>query len=339
MKYLLILLSCVFCLHQNTALACDACSMYEFSPLQAKSFVGVFYNYSFFNGYKTLSQPFRFTFNPNNLRGGSNLHIGHVDPTVPENETITPSKKDFEMYQTIDLRFNYNLKNKWNFILNLPFEMNTVYFQDVRLWEDKHDTLYQQKAFGDVLLAAEKVSMIKGDKFQHVFKYGGGVFVPTGNLELKNDDGELNHTSHYTGRGNFEAIARASYSVKVNNTYGAMLLGSQAFGTTTKDGDLSYSFGKRTNVQENFFYTFSLKEEIQLIPMLGAYYESIANDKVNDVALESTSSKSVFGNISTGLKYKEVLLRIEYQLPIWQKTVAYQLQNSGRLNVMAIYNL
>ncbi len=58
--------------------ACDACSIYEFSPLQAKSYVGLFYSYSFMNGYSSLNNRSNFTFNGANLRSYNNAHTGHL---------------------------------------------------------------------------------------------------------------------------------------------------------------------------------------------------------------------------------------------------------------------
>lgn len=334
-RYLLLTIVAVAFL-PKTLLACDACSMYEFSPLQAKSFVGLFYNYSFFNGYKDLGQSPKFAFNANNLRG-SNLHIGDVDG---EDQEITPSKSDYEMYQTLDLRLNYNRENKWNFFVNIPLEVNSVYFSKVNSSQGGiNSKLYQEKSIGDVLLATEKVTMFSSEKVKHVLKYGMGLFLPTGNLELLNDEGDLNHVSHYSGRGNFELMLRANYSLKLNEKYGAMLLLSQTLGTSSQSGDYKYSFGKRLNLQFNGFREFKVSDDFKLIGMLGGYYESIGDDSLNDGVISGTGSKSLLGNVSAGVKLKSTLLRLEYQLPIWQQEVALQLQNAGRVNVMLMYNL
>ena len=336
MKASFLILSIALVIIPKAIFACDACSMYEFSPLQAKSFVGLFYNYSFFNGYKDLGQSPKFAFDANNLRG-SNLHIGEVDE---ESENITPSKSDYEMYQTLDLRLNYNRENKWNFFVNIPLEVNSVYFAAVNSSGGTTSSeLYQEQSIGDVLLAAEKVNMFSNDKVKQVLKYGLGLFLPTGNLELLNKEGELNHVSHYTGRGNFELMLRANYSVKLNEKYGTLLLASHTLGTSTQSGDYKYSFGSRLNIQFNGFREFLIKDDLKLIGMLGGYYESIGDDALNKEAISGTGAKSVLGNVSAGVKLKSALLRVEYQLPVWQKEVALQLQNAGRVNVMLMYNL
>lgn len=322
-------------LFSRQGFSCDACSMYEFSPLQAKSFVGVFYNYSFFNGYKDLGQLPRFTFDANSLRA-SNLHVGDVDGGE---DRVNPTSRDYEMYQTIDVRFNYNYNNKWNFFINLPLESNSVYFDEVISNSTIGNQLYTETGIGDVLLVGEKISILDKESAKHVFKYGLGLFIPSGKLDLINDEGNLNHITHYPGRGNFESMLRFSYSTKLKEKYGAMVLSTFTLGTSSKSGEYTYVFGPRVNIQSNVFYDLQIADEIKLIPMVGLYYEEISAHKLNGKSVSGTEAKAILANVSTGFKLKSCLLRVEYQLSLWQKEVALQLQNAGRLNLMLIYNL
>lgn len=316
-------------LHTKSLLACDACSIYEFSPLQAKSYVGVFYSYSFMNGYNSLSNRSNFTFNAGNLRTYNNAHTGHL----VEKKKVNPSQKDYESYQSVDVRFNYNLKNKWNFLINIPFAKNSIYFDEVIDNGFIDDSLRIHQGIGDILLAADKVSIIENNTLKHTFKYGLGIFLPTGTI--KNEDNI--DPAHYTGRGGFEPIFRTSYSLKVNQTWGILANFSYSTGTTYKSEDSEYQFGQRYNMQTNLFY--SLKTETSgFIPMVGMYYEHRKSDYQNKNKIEGTQINALFTNFSLSYSFKSSLLRLEWQEPIAQKTSKYQLSNSGRLNLMLLYN-
>lgn len=326
MKRLIILTFILF--HTKSLLACDACSIYEFSPLQAKSYAGVFYSYSFMNGYGSLDNRPNFTFNGANLRY-NNAHAGHL----VENKKVNPSQKDYESYQSIDFRLNYNLKNKWNFLVNIPLAKNSIYFNEVIDNGLIDDSLSIHQGLGDILLAIDKVSVLEKNKLQHTFKYGIGIFLPTGSIKNEpNID-----PAHYTGRGGFEPLLRFSYSLKVNQQWGTMANASYSTGTTFKNNNLNYRFGQRANMQTNFFY--SLKTgNTGFIPMVGLYCEQRASDYQNNLKISGTAVHALFTNLSLAYSFKTSLIRLEWQNPIAQKTSAYQLKNTGRVNLMVLYN-
>lgn len=310
-------------------LACDACSIYEFSPLQAKSYVGVFYSYSFMNGYNSLNNRSNFTFNGSNLRSYNNAHTGHL----VEAKKVNPSQKDYESYQTIDVRFNYNFQNKWNFLLNIPLAKNSIYFNEVIDNGFIDDSLRIHQGIGDILLAIDKVSIIENNTLKHTFKYGLGIFLPTGSIKSEpNID-----PAHYTGRGGFEPLFRLSYSLKINQTWGNVTNVSYSTGTTFDREELNYSFGKRLNMQTNLFYNFKIGNN-GIVPMLGLYYENRTTDTQSGLTVSGTAVNALFANISCGYSFKSTLIRLEWQNPIAQHTSNYQLNNSGRLNVMLLHN-
>lgn len=327
MKRLIII--ALILLHSRLLLACDACSIYEFSPLQAKSYVGLFYNYSFMNGYSSLNNRSNFTFNGSNLRSYNNAHTGHL----VETKRVNPSQKDYESYQTIDVRLNYNLKNKWNFLINIPIAKNSIYFNEVIDNGLIDDSLRIHQGIGDILLAVDKVSIIENNSLKHTFKYGLGVFFPSGTI--KNE--ATIDPAHYTGRGGYEPIFRVSYSLKVNQTWGTIANLSYSSGTTFKSDELNYKFGQRYNLQTNLFYSLKTGNS-GFIPMVGIYYEHRGSDFQNKTQIEGTEINALFTNLSLGYSFKSSMIRLEWQEPIAQKTSDYQLKNSGRLNLMLLYN-
>ena len=280
------------------------------------------------NGYSSLNNNPNFTFNGSNLRSYPNAHTGHG----VEAKKINPSTKDYESYQTLDLRFNYNLKKKWNLLLNVPISKNSIYYNEVIQGGYIDDSLRIHQGLGDILIAIDKVATIENNNFKHTLKYGVGLFLPTGSIQKENNI----DPAHYTGRGGFEPIIRASYSLKINQTWGIMANTSLATGTTFKTNDIDYHFGKRFNAQTNLFYSFN-KGSSGFIPMLGLYYENISSDYANKVQVNGTSSKALFTNVSFGYSIKETMIRLEWQKPIHQITSDLQLYNSGRMNLTALH--
>ncbi len=183
-----------------------------------------------------------------------------------------PSQKDYESYQSIDVRLNYNMNNKWNLLINIPFAKNSIYFNEVIDNGLIDDSLRIHQGIGDVLLAIDKVSIIENNRLKHTFKYGLGLFLPTGTIKNEpNID-----PAHYTGRGGFEPLLRLSYSLKVNQTWGNATNLSYSTGTTYKSNNMNYTFGKRLNMQTNLFYSFKTGNN-GIIPMIGLYYEHRSN--------------------------------------------------------------
>ncbi len=63
-----------------------------------------------------------------------------------------------------------------------------------------------------------------------------------------------------------------------------------------------------------------------------------ATDLQNEIKIEGTSVNALFTNLSCGYSFKSYLIRLEWQKPIAQQTSNYQLNNTGRVNFMLLYN-
>lgn len=308
---------------------CDSCNMYEYNPTQTKSFIGVFYNYTLMKGYKSLPTINGLSFN--NGRGStSNTHLG----TTHSNKFILPNQKDFEQFQTIELRYNQIIKDKYNLLISIPFQRNNTYFKEV--WSDDapvSDSSLVTSGLGDIIVSLQRIDQLGTPHLMHTFKYGLAVSLPTSkvNFESAKDD-----VTHYPGRGIVTPMARVSYTMQVNLTWGLQTFSNYSKGLTLRSNDteLNYQYGDRFNAGSSFFY--SLKQsEWRITPSLGTYYELYSSDIYNNESLENNAS-TFFGTTGLSISHINSIFRFQFQLPLIESTGDNQLKSATRANLILI---
>lgn len=125
------------------AQACDSCNFFEYSLLQNRSYIGLFYRHRQFGGYDRYGYT---SPNPGTAVVTSSLANGFENGATakyaPQARTaVTPSldqdmivmhepegtglyvnktDQDWETYETVELRGNFTWKNQWNFTFLLP---------------------------------------------------------------------------------------------------------------------------------------------------------------------------------------------------------------------------
>ena len=328
MKKLILLIVAILS-YASHLMACDSCNMYEYNPTQTKSFIGVFYNYTLMKGYHNLPSINGPLIN-NGRRTTSNAHLG----ATHSNKFILPNQNDFEQFQTIELRYNQTIKDKYNLLISIPFQRNSTYFKEV--WSDDspvEDSSFVASGLGDILISLQRINQTGTPHLMHTLKYGFAVSLPTSkvNFEAAKDD-----VTHYPGRGVITPMARISHTMKINLTWGlrTFLNYSKGFSLESEDKTLSYQYGDRLNAGSSFFY--SLKQaEWRITPSLGTYYELYSSDRYNNESLENNAS-TFFGTTGLSISHINSIFRFQIQVPLIESTGDSQLKRATRANVILI---
>lgn len=318
------------------SLACDTCVMYEYNTIRNNSYVGLFYRYRVFNGFTTENQ--KSNFSPKNLR------LTHA-PLGDDDNTYVNSYKSYEIFETYELRYNHNFKDKYNVMLIVPFVRNENYFGEIiPLIGSAFDSLHVTQGIGDIIISAERLIRIKKEKTIHNIKIGFAVSLPTGKFELTNEKGFITDPSHQLGNGAMNFLPRLKYQAIIDQRLGLNSSLGYAFSLKRNSGKIAngiqstYRFGNRLNVNTNLFFITGKYTDFKWIPKLGLYYENVVNDKLNEILQENTGGNVAFFNIGSDFAYKDFHIQTMYQLPIFENLNGEQLQNAGRIVLGLIYN-
>lgn len=328
------LLVLLILIYSDITIACDGCSMYEYSTVRNRSYVALFYRYRVFNGYDHMGNSNRFLIN-----AGSKLtHAQNEGFQYDEHED------DFELYHSYEFRANLAIAKKYNLMLLVPYQTSVVHYE--RVIEGINpikDTTFGVSGMGDIILAGERVYQFEKEQWQHNLKLGFGVKIPTGNF--KATGGDANNAYHPTlqpGTGSWDGIFRVNYVGLFANTLGINHSMNYRMNSgvsyTAEDGEKAYyRFGNRFNARLSLFWLITLPD-IRIAPSIGGYLEEYGYDWRTDFIEEGTGGTSFFGTAGLDFTYQDVTLQLLYQRNVAESLHDEQIGNAGRFVSGVIWN-
>lgn len=317
------------------AFACDVCNVFEYANQRNQNYVGIFYRNRFFNGYQSLNQPNKYQFFPNS---DPNARMEHV----PENEQGTQfnrSAKDFEFYQTIELRANYAISKKFNIQLIAPFGISNVYFSDVSQYIGptspiiKKDSAYGTSGIGDIILMADYIKTHQTGNIKHIIKPGFGLKLPTGSVSRKHNEGQIMSYDLQPGTGSMDLLFRLNYLV-TNDKWGADVFTNYRVCT---ESSTNMQFGNRFNVSTFLYYTLPIKN-IKILPRIGLYAETAAQDFFEKNRLKQTGGHTFFYQFGADIMVGKFVFQTIFQKPFYENLNGDVQGNAGRLAFGLIFN-
>jgi hypothetical protein len=343
MKTLISLTLLVISIH--SVFACDICPMDEYSTIKNRGYVGVFYRYSLFRGYNYIPEqnnPFSF-----NQAGRPKKHNVFQDQNFYED---TPD--DYESFQTLEFRLNYNHNDKWNFLLVLPYHYNINYFDKVTPpLGQTFDSTTVTAGFGDIIIGAQRLSTYETITWRHQFKYGLGLSLPTGNSELRaNGNDAYNDPSHLPGKGATDLILRFNYTgstndkfgFKFNTLYAVSLKEAQSgniIGIPSNQLEITdYRFGNRSSIDALLFYVIGTGN-FKVIPKIGYSFNHAQKDKANAIELEGTGGVIGYGNIGADIVFGRFTWQTIFSKPVHLSLNGQQLSSTGRFQTGLLFSL
>ncbi len=314
-------------------LACDICNLYDYSNRENRNFVGIFYRYRLYNGYQETNPPIanRFFFDPTaNPKARTSHEISD------SNTYLNKTSKDFQRFETIELRFNYNIKDKINLQILLPWSRHYLYFNEiVRTGGNFYvgDSTTQLNGLGDPFILGDYVFRLEKAGFMHILRPGLGIKFPIGQYLLSDKSKRVYPYDIQTGIPSLDILLRFNYTMQYKK-WGLDFFNNLRFSTLSANKVLQ---GSRVNSFLSLFYLISIKK-FTLIPRLGLYYESAEKDIWKNNLQINTGGRSLFGQIGFDCNFNPFILQILYQHPFSQKLNGEVIQNAGRLNLGLMFS-
>lgn len=256
----------------------------------------------------------------------SNLYSGS---SQLENRTVTRNT------QSTLLEINYGITER------LTFSGTATYVQKLRksgLQNPGNVTILQTRGIGDGLLMLKYVLHQNTIREQYQLALGGGVKVPFGRSELKENGLPLN-ADMQPGTGAWDGVAWSYFSKTFAPATTINLFWYNSFRLTGKNERFNasdhYQFGNE--LVSTVGVTNKLIGNLSYIMM--AQYRSTASDKRNDKAITNTGGKWI--NIKPALGYgltDQISLRVSGELPIYQHLNGTQPTTAFTLSGSLFYN-
>jgi hypothetical protein len=332
LKQLLLWFVLGFPLHSN---ACDMCGCFMgITPYDNQSSIQVLHRYRAFNGYygqnqehllfpsdrhfikptpNTLSLPVLV----NQMRHGG----AHGDTSQPEY-----SNKDYEVYQTTELRVKYFIHNRIE--LNVFVPVNN--FQSL----EEGITKYHSTGLGDinVYTGIHIIRKIEVEGLQHRLIFGAGIKLPTGNMNviLNNERIPLMMQS---GTGSTDFFVSGNYILGIKK-FGMNLTSMFKINGTNRFNE---KILPSTAQYLNLFLRIN-KNNWTFIPAIQNYYEYTNGMLMNNEYMESTKMNVLYSGIGFDFFYKNIGLTTSFQLKIAEETSNGKLAGTSRLALGLTYN-
>jgi hypothetical protein len=320
-------------LNPLASIACDVCNIFEYTNRSNSSYAGIYYRNRMFNGYNALGQPNQYTLTPAQLQS-ANARMAHLPNST--DTYVNPTDRDYEYFQTIELRYNFNYKRNWNFQIILPYSINKAYYKHVLITNPfpiRKDSVIFTHGLGDVILLADYAFILDKNWTRHILRPGIALKLPTGKYQEKDELGQTLPYDLQIGTGSVDLMLRFNYLV-TNDIWGLEVLSSVRY---LSPNDIGIQFGSRFNSMTNLFYTFG-KNSTKIIPKLGTYYEWADFDMVRGEKKTFSGGQSLYIQTGVDVLIKKFTLQILFQKPVYQKLNGMVVGNSGRFVSGLMYN-
>ncbi len=312
-------------------LACDVCNVYEYANRNNKSYIGAFYRYRLFNGYSQLGNDHNFSLQPQN----NTARIMHDPESYGLYVDRTP--KDYERYQTMEIRGNWAIREKWNLTVFIPFVSNEIYFAKVyKTPYPVSDSIMRMSGLSDIIVGGEYVHTIEKGDFKHFLKPGVMLKLPTGKSNGRSPNGEQYQYELQPGTSSWDFILRGAYTVTYKNKLG--LENYLSYKLTTR-GTNDHLLGNRFNWMGNVFGVIEAKEDVlRLIPKVGVYFEQARADYQGMTEVSGSGGYSWFYNLGLDVSIKAFTVQFMYQRIMNERLNGNVMGNAGRLQTGVIFN-
>lgn len=159
-------------------------------------------------------------------------------------------------------------------------------------------------------------SFWKEQKTKHNWLLGGGIKVPTGTFQHKNEDGKLITPSLQLGTGsvdflisNIYTIRHKRWGVNTNITYKINLPNEDA-----------YKFGNQLSASAIAFFLHKMKKKNWgFMPKVGVVFEHANYNLKHGYKRINTGGNQLIAMIGLEIYHKKIQLGLNYQQPTWQQ--------------------
>jgi hypothetical protein len=309
--------------------------------LENRSYLGVFYRFRGFGDYTSygavnpgLTLPYASKISSYPAQLGTTLRPWREDEVLHEPEGngmyVQKSPQDIETYQTLEVRGNITLDNRWNLTFLLPYEFNRVYYRNLLdLPNPVRDTTMNLQGWGDLTLSAEYIHLIYNPKSRHTLRPGLALGLPTGQALVQAPGGEVYDPVIQPGRGSYSLTARLNYQWFLEKQGINAGLSYQ----WSTEGAQSYRFGQSLNAYLLYFRQWTLGKDWLAVPNMGLYLEQARQDQIQGIDQNLTGGTVGFGQLGLDFNKTQTTLSLLFQTPVVQDLNGNQKLNQSRWSI------
>lgn len=241
----------------------------------------------------------------------------HGDAAVP----VGTVNRIEELYQTVELRADLQLRQRWSLLLSVPLVNHYQSVNDVRTAD-----LY---GMGDPLVLARfQLANTKcgpdEDRFVHRLLLGGGVKLPLGRDDMSYNE-EAVDADLQPGTGTVDFLASVEYTVRKRNM---VLASSNVFRINTPDGT-GFRFGHGLNSALELMRTWKAGP-VQVAPSLGGYAEFTMAEHQDAKPIEGTTNNVLFGQAGLRAWWRSWMLTGAWQHALINDAGPFMMPNRDR---------
>lgn len=184
---------------------------------------------------------------------------------------------------------------------------------------------------GDLTVSANYTIINTGDslnrKFKHTWLAGGGITLPTGKYQARDENGTSLPAQFQIGTGAYAFRFMTNYTIR----YKGWGLNTNLNYTVRGENERNYQFGNQSAIAVGAFYWFKWKET-SILPNIGYSFEDFQADLEDGRTKESTGGTMQFLNIGMDVNMNRIFLRTFVQVPLSQELPEAQPTTGARIN-------
>lgn len=174
----------------------------------------------------------------------------------------------------------------------------------------------QTHGLGDITLLSNVLLINTGEsdsaKFKHTFMAGGGVKLPSGRFNLK-DQGLLVNPNFQLGTGSTDFLISAVYTLRYQKVG---LNTEMGYKVNTRNKN-NYLFGNQYNISGQLFFWQNLGS-FSILPNAGLYYETAQKHHEGGIVQPNTGGSALLGTFGLETYLRSFSLGFQYKLPLQQ---------------------
>ncbi|MEX1188956.1 MAG: hypothetical protein WED33_06840 [Bacteroidia bacterium] len=243
----------------------------------------------------------------NNLLGVRYAPSVFTHPRTPGNFNGL-SQVNRDIYHDGEVFFRWFPKKKLQLWVNAPYRL--------RLREESLRTTLIQ-GLGDIQISG-LYTLIQKDssafKWRHLLLAGGGVSLPTGKYQQRDETLTILPVGFQVGTGSWSASANLLYMLRIKS-WGAVLQGDfRSYSVNERQ----FRKGNVTGAQATVFRQFNLGKSVRAFLNAGIRLEQLSADEEFKNEKLNTGSKSSWFNASIDFFVGSALISVQTQLPMSQ---------------------
>lgn len=206
--------------------------------------------------------------------------------------------------------------------------LTLVPYHDFRRTES--GVLTQVQGLGDVSVLGNYILLNTGDslrrRWQHTLTLGGGVKIPTGQHQLRSDDGAVLLPNLQPGSGSTDFMLSATYTLR----RGAWGMNADLLARLNTANKQAYRFGHRLSGSAKIFYWKNLRRALTLLPNAGVFADAAQPNRDGRYDADATGGFITLATAGLDVYAGRFSTGFTFQQPVYQHLGEGKTQASAR---------